>query len=93
MPLLYCAAKHLYYIPPVLVVWRRTASQTGAFATATRVFQMFSLPFCIRHWPVIADTSPLSQSVTANTLHQELFYFFFINTTSKMFKIIAVDFK
>jgi hypothetical protein len=35
---LYCCyyiVKHFFYIPPVLVVWRRTASQTGAFATGT----------------------------------------------------------
>jgi hypothetical protein len=25
--------KHLFYIPVVLAVWRRTVSQTGAFAT------------------------------------------------------------
>jgi hypothetical protein len=31
--LLCCVVKHLFYIPSVLVVWRRTASQTGAFAT------------------------------------------------------------
>jgi hypothetical protein len=25
--------KHYFYIPPMLVVWRRTDSHTGAFAT------------------------------------------------------------
>jgi hypothetical protein len=25
--------KHFFYIPPVLVVWQRTASPTGAFVT------------------------------------------------------------
>jgi hypothetical protein len=32
--------KHLFYIPPVLVIWRRTTSQTGAFAFA----RMTALP-------------------------------------------------
>jgi hypothetical protein len=32
MPLLCYKAKHVFYIPPVVVVWRRSASQTGAFA-------------------------------------------------------------
>jgi hypothetical protein len=34
MPLLRYTVKHLFYIPRVLVVWRRTASQTGAFTAA-----------------------------------------------------------
>jgi hypothetical protein len=33
MPLLCHTVKHFYYAPPILVVWRRTISQTGAFAT------------------------------------------------------------
>jgi hypothetical protein len=32
MPLLSYMAKHFFYTRPVLVVWRRTTSQTGAFA-------------------------------------------------------------
>jgi hypothetical protein len=35
MPLLCFVVKHLFYIPPVLVVWRRTTSQTGAFDIVT----------------------------------------------------------
>jgi hypothetical protein len=29
--------KHLFYIPPMLVVWRRTAGQTGAFVTGNKM--------------------------------------------------------
>jgi hypothetical protein len=33
IPLLCNIIKHLFHIPPILVVWRRTTSQTGAFST------------------------------------------------------------
>jgi hypothetical protein len=38
MPLLCYKVKHFFYIPPVSVVWRRTASQTRAFATDTHTY-------------------------------------------------------
>jgi hypothetical protein len=34
MPLLCYKVKHFLYIPPVLVVWGRNASQIGAFASS-----------------------------------------------------------
>jgi hypothetical protein len=34
MQLLCCIVKNLFYIPPVLMVWRLTTCQTGAFAIA-----------------------------------------------------------
>jgi hypothetical protein len=37
MPLLCYTVKHLFYIPPILVVWRPTTSQTGAFATVYHI--------------------------------------------------------
>jgi hypothetical protein len=38
--LLFCyVEKHVFHIPPVLVIWRRTTSQTGAFATAASIFR------------------------------------------------------
>jgi hypothetical protein len=33
MPLLCYIVKYFFYIPAILVVWRRTTRQTGAFAT------------------------------------------------------------
>jgi hypothetical protein len=35
--------KHFFYVPPVLVIWRRTASQTGAFTTAVDVLTLTDL--------------------------------------------------
>jgi hypothetical protein len=37
MSLLCYIVKYLFYIRPILVVWRRTTSQTGAFATGWEV--------------------------------------------------------
>jgi hypothetical protein len=39
MLLLCCIVKHFFHIRPVLVVWRHTANQTGAFATASLAFK------------------------------------------------------
>jgi hypothetical protein len=38
MPLLCYTAKYFYYIPPILVVWRCSISQTEAFATDTNLY-------------------------------------------------------
>jgi hypothetical protein len=34
---LYYMAKHYFYIPPILVIWDRTNSQTGEFATGSSI--------------------------------------------------------
>jgi hypothetical protein len=39
MLLLCYIVKHLFYIPAVLVIWRRTAGQIGAFTCAARTVQ------------------------------------------------------
>lgn len=33
MQLLFYITKHLFYIPPISVIWRPTTSETGAFVT------------------------------------------------------------
>jgi hypothetical protein len=43
IPLLCYIVKHFFYIPPILVVWRLTTSQSGAFDTAHCVVQFYSL--------------------------------------------------
>jgi hypothetical protein len=53
MPLLCYTVEHFFYIPPVLVVWRRTTSQTGAFATALKVRPDCSYS-CRRDWVTVA---------------------------------------
>jgi hypothetical protein len=40
MPLLCYIVKHLFCIPPILVVWWYPSSQTGALATARYAFFM-----------------------------------------------------
>jgi hypothetical protein len=43
MPLLCYRVKYLFYIPPVLVAWRRATRQTGAFAITYIITLRFSV--------------------------------------------------
>jgi hypothetical protein len=46
-PLLCYTVKHFFYIPPVLVVWRRITSQTREFASGETI-KVFT-NFCMKH--------------------------------------------